>query len=835
MAIPGEPAGLDFAKLLAARSSAAKIEPEALYEALPNKAQGYGYLRLVQGQVLAQWHARRDTRDLVIKVNTGGGKTIDGLIILQSLLNEGKGPSLYVAPDPYLVTQVLEEAANLGLTTVTDPDDPRYLRSEAICVVNAHKLVNGKTVFSSSRSPRTPAPIGSIVIDDAHAAITTTRAQLSLSIPASNPAFQALLNLFATDLEGYSPNAFLDVTERVYGALARVPFWAWRSKVAAVRRVLRQHVTSSDIEFAWPAVMDSLQFCRAVFSGAEVTITPPCPPIQHVTNFLTAHHRIFLTATLADDGVLVTDFDADPDSVADPITPATAGDIGERMILVPQEINPSIDAADIRTAMKRLSALHNVVVLCPSYRAAQAWEGLADHIVGSKASDMAPVVDRLLKGKKPQLAVFVNVYDGIDLPGPACRVLVLDGLPEAFSPEERLESQLTSRTTGTDDRQIQRIEQGMGRGVRSNEDHCVIILMGPRLSQLIAHPDTASRFSPATQAQLELSNEVAKSLDNKPLARVLQVADQALNRDTNWVLLAKNALSGLVPKPGHVSPDAIARRRAFDNAMLGNLPNTEALLKAAAEETTDARAKGWLLEQLAAYVDHRNADLAQQLLTQARGLNADVLRPLVASPYVRLLSSEMQGQRAASVLSEAFASSTELILGFEAVISDLLFDEARTEEFEAAFLQVGLLIGLNAARPEKEMLDGPDDLWALDQNRYWVIEAKTGAKTNFMAKKDVNQLAGSINWFNEQYLNGETATPVIVHIARTLGKGATAVPGMRILSPRKLGEMIANLRSFAQSLATDGWDNARVINELLHAHSLSIESLNSYLVSHTAT
>lgn len=190
MSTPSEPAGLDFGKLLATRSSAVHIEPEALYEALPNKAPGYGYLRLVQGQVLAQWHAQRDTRDLVIKVNTGGGKTIDGLVILQSLLNEGKGPALYVAPDPYLVTQVLQEAANLGLTTVTDPDDPRYLRSQAICVVNAHKLVNGKTVFSSSRSPRTPAPIGSIVIDDAHAAITTTRAQLSISIPASNPAFQ---------------------------------------------------------------------------------------------------------------------------------------------------------------------------------------------------------------------------------------------------------------------------------------------------------------------------------------------------------------------------------------------------------------------------------------------------------------------------------------------------------------------------------------------------------------------------------------------------------------------------------------------------------------------
>lgn len=822
--------GLDFGRLLANRAAAVPIKPSELYEALPNKAAGYGYLRLVQGQVLEQWHERRDTRDLVIKVNTGGGKTIDGLIILQSLLNENQGPALYVAPDPYLVGQVVAEAEKLGLATVTDPDDARYLRSEAICVVNAHKLVNGRTVFSTSRTPRTPAPIGSVVIDDAHAAIATTRAQLSLSIPAENPAFQALLNLFASDLESYSPNAFLDVTERVHGALARVPFWTWREKINAVRRILRQHAKSSDIEYEWSAVMESLPFCRAAFSGLELTITPPCPPIHHVSNFLTAHHRIYLTATLADDGVLVTDFDADPESVANPISPETAGDIGERMILAPQEINPSIEATDVRNAIKELSQRHNVVVLSPSWRAAAQWDGLADHIVGAK--DIAPVMKKLVSGKSTLLVVLVNKYDGIDLPGNACRILVLDGLPEAFSPEERLESQLTSRTTGTDNRQIQRIEQGMGRGVRSNEDHCLVVLLGPRLSQLVAHPDTASRFSPATQAQLELSNDVARNLADMPLARILKVADQALNRDPSWVQLAKNALSGLTPKSGYVGPEAIARRRAFDAALAGNTPEAESILGAAVAATDDPRTNGWLLEQLAMYVDQRNPHEAQLILGRARALNADVLRPIITAPYVPLPSSDMQGQRASGVLSGNFHSPTTLVLGFESVLGDLAFGE-RTEEFEASFLELGLLLGLNASRPEKDLGDGPDNLWALDGTRYWVVEAKTGVTTNFIAKKDVNQLAGSINWFGAHYVNGENPVPVTVHPARALGPGSTAVPGMRVLTPRKLGELITNARAFAAALATDGWESATVVAALLRAHQLSVEDLDSYLASYT--
>lgn len=828
----GTDGGLDFGAILAGRGARALIEPSQLYEALPNKAPNYGYLRLVQGQVLEQWHQRRSQRDVVIKVNTGGGKTIDGLVVLQSLLNEGEGPALYVAPDPFLVKQVLEEAAKLGLATVTDPDDARYLRSEAICVVNAYKLVNGKSVFASSRSPRTPAPIGSVVIDDAHAAIATTRAQLSLTLPLGHPAFGALLSLFAPDLQAYSPHTYLDVAEQAFGALARVPFWAWRSKIDSVRRILRQHAASNELMFSLPAVQDVLPLCRAVFSGREVTITPPCPPIQHVTNFLTARHRIYLTATLADDGVLVTDFDADPSSIANPISPATAGDIGERMILAPQEINPGITSEEVREAMKTLAQLHNVVVLAPSHRVAQLWAPYADQIAG--ADEIEAAVESVRDpANPPRLVVLVNKYDGVDLPGDACRVLVLDGLPEAFSPEERLESQLTTRTSGTDDRQVQRIEQGMGRAVRSNEDHCVVVLIGPRLSQLIAHPDSVARLGPATQAQIRLSAEIARNLVNMPLARILQVADQALQRDPSWVQLAKDSITALPPRPGYVSPESIARRNAFNLARNGDLPAAEATLLDAAANATDPRIKGWLLEQHAVYLDQRDPDQAQAVLAQARAVNPDVLRPRIVSPYTPLASAGGQGANAVAALA-GFDTATDLVLAFEAVLSDLSFDPNRTEEFEEAFKQLGRLIGLNTERPEKDYGLGPDNLWALDASTFWVVEAKTGATTNFIAKKDVNQLAGSMNWFHETYAHGETGIPVMVHQARALGTGASVVPGMRIMTARTLGELTSNARSFANALGQSGWAEAAVVEGLLHGHNLLASDLGTYLQSHSA-
>lgn len=179
-------------------------------------------------------------------------------------------------------------------------------------MVNVWKLFNGRSVFRDTRAPRAPVPIGSVVIDDAHAALGTARSSLSITLKSSDALFEQLLTLFRDDLKAQAPNALLDVEERSYGALARVPFWSWRAKLDDARRILHRARDTEALTFSWPAVKDVLEFCRVVFTGQDLTITPLCSPIRQISHFVTARHRIYLTATLADDSVLVTDFGADP-------------------------------------------------------------------------------------------------------------------------------------------------------------------------------------------------------------------------------------------------------------------------------------------------------------------------------------------------------------------------------------------------------------------------------------------------------------------------------------------------------------------------------------------
>ena len=90
---------------------------------------------------------------------------------------------------------------------------------------------------------------------------------------------------------------------------------------------------------------------------------------------------------------------------------------------------------------------------------------------------MADVV-RSLRSGPVGVAVLVNKYDGIDLPDDACRILVVDQLPEIYGLLERRDAAVLGKSESMFDRQMQRIEQGMGRGVRGANDSCVVLLLG---------------------------------------------------------------------------------------------------------------------------------------------------------------------------------------------------------------------------------------------------------------------------------------------------------------------------------------------------------------------
>ena len=87
---------IDFSKL-SFNSDQTIINPRDIFMSLPNKSNKFQYPRDVQGEVWKQWFEQRTNKDSIIKMNTGSGKTVVALMILQSCLNEVFDGSGYIA------------------------------------------------------------------------------------------------------------------------------------------------------------------------------------------------------------------------------------------------------------------------------------------------------------------------------------------------------------------------------------------------------------------------------------------------------------------------------------------------------------------------------------------------------------------------------------------------------------------------------------------------------------------------------------------------------------------------------------------------------------------
>jgi replicative superfamily II helicase len=96
---------VDFKKRLGLSSIDKKINPIEIYNQLDRRSET-GPLRPAQNGILREWWLeRREEKDLILKLHTGQGKTLIGLLMLQSRLNEGKGPCIYIAIASLVRTQ----------------------------------------------------------------------------------------------------------------------------------------------------------------------------------------------------------------------------------------------------------------------------------------------------------------------------------------------------------------------------------------------------------------------------------------------------------------------------------------------------------------------------------------------------------------------------------------------------------------------------------------------------------------------------------------------------------------------------------------------------------
>lgn len=182
---------LDFGKLNAG-TGAKQTDPRKIFTTLKRDPRFKRPLD-EQADVLDAWYARRQAKDLTIKMNTGGGKTVVGLLCLQSALNENVKPAVYITPDNFLVNQVLQEAKALGIPATDDEKAPDFLAGRAILVANVWKLFNARSVFGvgQKKIPGSPQKTENGVL---------SRNRRNFRHPSSSPATSASRSIILPSL-----------------------------------------------------------------------------------------------------------------------------------------------------------------------------------------------------------------------------------------------------------------------------------------------------------------------------------------------------------------------------------------------------------------------------------------------------------------------------------------------------------------------------------------------------------------------------------------------------------------------------------------------------------
>ena len=783
-------------------------------------------LRPSQIRVLNSLDSRLSESDVVVKLSTGGGKTTIGLIYLKHQMELLRKPVVYLVPTIQLVEQVVSEGRKIGFPVCHWASGESYppvesLEGKAAIVCTYDKFFNGKSTFARHDVLLVP---GAIVLDDVHAGIESVRKCFSAELSVG--ARTELLGLLTADIVGADPTKAAGVVRGEASAVLDVPHWIVASQLASIRAILARHSGEGDLLFSWRYLSPMLEQCRIVISGTSAQISIDPSPVQLVQHYREAQHRLFMSASIHDAAVLIRELDCDPHAAGSPIEISEDSSVGERMVIVPSLINTDFAHDELVQVAFRVATVANVVVLVPSFPAAALWER-AGAVVAHNQS-ISAVIDQLKSTRQGNVVVFAQRYDGVDLPDHACRLLIIDGLPHGDSLTDRADHQMSGGVVGVRGKVATRIEQGLGRAVRSASDYCAVLLSGRDVASFVSRSAVLENFSPPTVRQIEVGKRVSSAIGGTVdrVAGIVDTVMQCLKRDPDW----KNYYSQQMAEPSSIF-DGI--RRVADTKMRIATLERKALVAGLARDFTTAHLsmqsaadacevdtawRGVLKQAAAKYRYLVDPVEAMQLQVSAYGDNYSVARPPTMAPRLaRRITSQ------AEIIVEwltGFDDRNGALIEIDDLATHLSFASA-TDSVEAAVHRLGELIGAHSTRPEKECGRGPDVLWQFDE-RAIVIEMKS-AKVSPLTKSDAAQLQQSVLWVKENILRANEFFPVIGSNVVLSDRAGDFAFGVRVWLEEDFRDLIARFRALVVAAIAQGplfLSNSANIQSRLSPHEL---------------
>lgn len=739
---------LDLSKIKAKKSENLLVEPVEIFQNSKVSDQNINDLWLAQGDALRSWHKIRAKHDVGVVLNTGAGKTLVGLLMAKSLVNETRGKVLYACSSIQLVDQTVSKANGYGLPVTSyfrgNFSNDLFHRGKAPCITTYQALFNGRSIFFREE-------IDAVIFDDAHAAEHLLRDHFSLKIQKQKSAdiYSELVALF----KEYHQQIGMAGSFEELGAQGStrqffVPPFELRRQFGEVIRVLASAglTLDQDTTFAWEHLKDHIDLCCVFIGNTEITFTPPFVPTQSLSYFDKKIRRVYLSATLAAPDAFIRTFGVSPDEVIAPTT--TAGEC-ERLILFPDRLDVGHD--DV-TIAKSLLQDRKTLVLVPTYIRAKKWEGFANP--PEKNTVAAEVETFKIQGGAPKLLLAAR-YDGVDLPGDTCRVMVVDDLPMGVGPLERYLWEHLNLSNTLRSTVASRIVQSFGRISRGMSDHGVVLITGSKLVEWLLTPKNTEILPPFLQKQLYLGLEISDNSEDA--SDFKKIIEQCLVRDGEWLGTYEDFMSETDPlEPGGdkelVCRLAKAEAEYADFIWNRDYPNAAKCLSRTIEDAfsfstgTGAWHSLWLGNALDLMGDRESAI---EMYQRAHSTH----RNIPPIPSKRDIEDKVGYPPQIVEVDRQFATTPDGAICLPKKIHiDLAFldGSGTSSQTEESLRALGQYLGLVSSRPDNEYGTGPDVLWQSPDSPALCIEVKTAkeAKSQYQ-KKEIGQLSDHVQWVKD--------------------------------------------------------------------------------------
>ena len=519
---------MDFSRLGSETKPKAPTNPIKIFETLPSLTGTPNDLWRGQAKALSEWEEVREKRDVLISLNTGAGKTIVGLLIAQSLMNEGLENVVYLCSTIDLVEQTSREGERIGIDHTTRVrgaySNDQFETGKAFCITTYAALFNG---LSSIRHKYFP---DAIVFDDAHVAESMLRDAFTLRVDSQRESllFKEIADLFRPHFKKLGiPGRFADSIDPSRQRTAFVSPGGLYSRVERLLDILQRHDVKDHEEwkysYAW--LEDKLNCCAAIFTRGVFELTPPFLPSLALDIFNQTARRVYLSATLQSQTEFIRAFGRLPNKTIAPLNDAGNG---ERLILDGRKTNEGFGPRFAKELVKGRKA----IIAVQDYARSKEWECVGE---APSKEEFSNALEEFRNSTRDGAFLLVSRVDGIDLPHDTCRIMIIDGVPTASSLLERYLWEWLGMKNVFASRIANRLTQLFGRINRGRNDYGAFLLRGEVLSKWIARHRNLALLPPLLRQQILVGREVQDKLGIKSAEKTVEIVDAVLRRDEGWL------------------------------------------------------------------------------------------------------------------------------------------------------------------------------------------------------------------------------------------------------------------------------------------------------------